>query len=236
MEGGENGRLGWLTNRLANPAAAILFPQPRLEEGAQLMLSVNVKADISQALRKIAASKEDVAKAVPRALNKTATTVRAEAARKIVSVGYGIKINAIKRSLSIRRATQAQRVAIVKATGRPIPLINYGARQTKPGVSVAVLHGRKTVRHAFIATMHSGHKGVFIRADVNAAAANAKGFKIHRQRAAGVSRHGLPIDELFGPGVPSAFANQAVQTAIAQVARERFGVVLNQELRYITRR
>lgn len=200
------------------------------------MFSVNVKADISQALRKINASKEDVAKAVPRALNKTATTVRAEAARKIVSVGYGMKIAAIKRNLSIRRATASERVAIVRATGKPIPLINYGARQTKPGVSVAVLHGRKTVRHAFIATMKSGHKGVFIRADVHEGAVNAKGFKVTRMRAAAASKHGLPIDELFGPGVPSAFGNQAVQTAIAQVARERFGVVLDQELRYITRR
>jgi hypothetical protein len=38
-------------------------------------------------------------------------------------------------------------------TGRPVPLIDYDARQTKRGVSVRVKNGRTIFRHAFTATM-----------------------------------------------------------------------------------
>jgi hypothetical protein len=194
------------------------------------VLKISVKVDVEQALRKLRLTQEEAKKAIPRALNKTATTARAQAAREIVSAGYGIKVGAIKKGISIRRASQSELRAIVRAAGRPIPLVNYGARQTKVGVSVAVLHGRRTIPGAFIATMRSGHKGIFVRV----------GSALHRSLvAAGVKKaksagkkHGLPIDELFGPSIPSAFANQIVRDALEKAIRERFPQVLRQELNF----
>ncbi len=50
------------------------------------------------------------------------------------------------------------------AKAKPLPLIAFGARQTTSGVSVEVTKGKRaTVAHAFLATMASGHKGVFMR-------------------------------------------------------------------------
>jgi hypothetical protein len=196
------------------------------------VLVVNVKTNIDQALRSFEILEEDAGKAIARALNKTATSARAQAAREIRNVGYGIKVGAIKKAISIRKANRSELTAVVRAVGRPIPLINYQARQTKAGVTVAVLNGRKTITHAFIATMKSGHKGVFIRADARTSGVGRKGFKIQRRKAMG-RRHGLPIDELFGPAVPSAFANQIVQDALTQAVQERFPVVLEQELKFL---
>lgn len=188
------------------------------------MINVSVKTDIDRALRKLHLTKDESRKAIARALSKTATTARAEAARDIRDAGYGLKIGDIKDAISIRRATAYDLKALVRATGRPIPLIQYGARQTKKGVTVNVKNGRKRIAHAFIATMPNGHKGVFVR----------KGDQHRRvMRNGRVVSTGLPIRELYGPSIPSAFANEVVQRAIASAIRERFPTVLKQELAYL---
>lgn len=52
----------------------------------------------------------------------------------------------------------------VKASGKPVPLADYASRQTKQGVTVSVNRGsRKTIKGAFLATLKSGHRGVFVR-------------------------------------------------------------------------
>lgn len=186
-------------------------------------MKITAKVNIEGALAKFKAAVEEAPKAVQRALNKTAITARAQAARSIRDAGYGLKVGTIKGAFSIRRATQADFKAILTATGKPIPLINYSARQTARGVTVSVKNGRKLIAHAFIATMSSGHEGVFIRVDNR-----------HKRviRNGKVYYSGLPIKELFGPSVPSAFANAAVQDALKTAIEERFPVVLKQELKF----
>jgi hypothetical protein len=195
-------------------------------------MKFDFKIDLAGADNKFRRAAEEYPQAVARALNKTATTARAQAARQIRSVGYNIKINAIKKNLVIRRATRSELTAVIRASGRPIPLINYGAQQNATGVSVAVLNGRKTIRHAFIATMKSGHKGVFVR---TGAAAQRIGRSAHitRGRTQHGGKHGLPIKELYGPSIPDAFANSAVQDALKQVIEQRFGVVLAAEIKFV---
>lgn len=186
-------------------------------------MKINAKINIEGALAKFRSAAEEAPKAVQRALNKTAITARAQAARSIRDTGYGLKVATIKGAFTIRRATQADLKAIVTATGRPIPLIQYGARQTGRGVSVNVKNGRKVIAHAFIATMHSGHEGVFIRVD------NKRKRVIRNGK---VYYSGLPIKELFGPSVPSAFANEVVQDQLKSAIELRFPVVLKQELKF----
>lgn len=185
---------------------------------------VTAKLDIDGALRKLGATRIGTTEAITRALNKTAITARADAARSIRDAGYGIKVSSVKGAISIRRASNQDLKAIVTATGNPIPLINYGARQTSKGVSVNVKNGRKVIAHAFIATMASGHKGVFARQG-----------KTHKKvmRRGKSYWSGLPVDELFGPSIPTAFANGAVQDAVKTAIEERFPVVLRQELKFI---
>jgi hypothetical protein len=185
---------------------------------------VIAKLDIDGALKKLGATRVGATEAITRALNKTAITARAESARSIRDAGYGIKVGSVKGSISIRRATEQELKAVVTATGNPIPLIAYGARQTSKGVSVNVKNGRKVIAHAFIATMASGHKGVFARTG-----------KAHKKVTRGGKSYwsGLPIKELFGPSIPTAFANAAVQDAVKTAIEQRFPVVLRQELKFV---
>jgi hypothetical protein len=70
----------------------------------------------------------------------------------------------------------------LRATGAQVTLINYGATQTKRGVSVCVKNGRKLLRHAFIATMPNGHKGVFEREGTGHKLVTKKGpFKLRTE-------------------------------------------------------
>lgn len=154
---------------------------------------------------------EQYPQAVARTLNRTATTARAEAARLINGV-YNIRIGAAKDQMRIERATRRDLRARVRVSGRPIPLIDFSARQTGKGVSVKVKNARKVVSHAFIATMpRTGHTGVFVR--------KGKGR--------------LPIRQLFSLSLPAAFTQKEIIEAVIKVATSRFGEVLGQEMNYI---
>lgn len=189
------------------------------------VISVNVQVDISRALSKISTIREEVAdKAVIRAINKTADQVKVQASREIRDAGYNLKAAIIKRSIAISRASSSQIRAIVKANGRPIGLINYGARPVKNGVTVSVKNGRKLVRGAFIATMPNGHTGVYERIG---------GTHKKVEKGGKVQWSGLPIKELFGPSIPSAFMNQTVQTALESAVREKFPRLLDHEIKFL---
>jgi len=201
------------------------------------MFRINVQVDIDGLMAQFDDIK-DPSPAVSRALNKTVTTVRAKTAQAIRGAGYNIKSSDIKASLKTnRKATQQLLVAYLDATGRPIPLIKYGAREQKRpggGVAVKVLNGSKTIAGAFIATMPSGHKGVFVRVGSAAHAAlglTGKHSGIHLRKSS--YKHGLPILELYGPSVSGAFKRDTVQAAMEATARARFPVVLQQELNYL---
>ncbi|KVF22932.1 phage tail protein [Burkholderia cepacia] len=188
------------------------------------MLKLDVRADVKGVTTSLNRYIGEQQKAVVRALNKTATQARTAAAVEVRAAGYNIKSSAIKNSFSIQRATRSNVVVVLKATGRPVALINYGARQGKNGVSVQVKAGRTVLRHAFIATMPNGHRGVFERTG-----------KQHKKvvRNGKVRRSGLPIKELFGPSIPQSLANESVQKALMKKIREKFPQILRHELAFV---
>lgn len=192
-------------------------------------ITVNVRSNINEVLMDLqAASREMQEIAVVRALNRTADQVRTQASRAVRDAGYNLKAATIKANIKIKRATAGNLRATVVASGRPIPLIQYGARQTGKGVTVNVQKGRKLIAGAFIATMPSGHKGVFVRGAGN----------VHKRvaRNGKVSWHGLPIRELFGPSIPDGLANKSVQEALQQLIVDKFPQILQREHSWLNRR
>jgi hypothetical protein len=105
--------------------------------------------------------------AVSRALNKTATQMKADAV-KAVRKQYTIKATTVRKSFKIKKAGNSVLEAAAVASGPRLGLINFGARPSKPNgkrtpVSVLVKKQRKIVKNAFIAQMPTGHIGVFHR-------------------------------------------------------------------------
>ncbi|KVM47118.1 hypothetical protein WJ58_28880 [Burkholderia ubonensis] len=189
------------------------------------MIDVTVRANTKAATAAVLLNSRDIARATARALNKTAAQVRTGASREIRAAGYNLKAGTIRKTLSTTRATPARLIAALTATGRPIPLINYGARQTTKGVTVRVKNGSKTLRHAFIATMASAHIGVFERVGTG-----------HKRVTKNGRAHwsGLPIRELYGPSIPDALGNAAVQKTMGQLIEDRYPTILAHEFAWIS--
>lgn len=190
--------------------------------------SVNVRSNADSVIADFLFAAEEMPDATVRALNKIADQGKTFGAREIKSAGYNLKIGDIKRAMRVRRASKGNLKATIITTGRPIPLIAYGARQTAKGVTVNVLSGRKLIPGAFIATMPSGHKGVYVRAP------GAKHKKVGQGSKA--SWHALPIRELYGPSIPDAMNNKGVQAALLALTREKFPAVLAHEQAWLKRR
>ena len=80
---------------------------------------------------------------------------------------YAIRAKDLREAYRVRYEFTGTtvKVSIVAYEKKPFPLIKYASpKQTKKGVKVTVRKGARELReHAFIATMPSGHKGIFLR-------------------------------------------------------------------------
>lgn len=89
----------------------------------------------------------------------------------------------------------------MKISNRITPVASYPIRQTRQGVLAEINPGaRKLIRGAFIATLGSGHKGVFMR----------KG------------RARLPIQELFSTRIADVFQDDDLVPALQSYTGPRF--------------
>jgi hypothetical protein len=146
-----------------------------------------------------------------------------------------LSTKAIGRKLRVRM-TGGETAGDLIVVGGTIPLIEYGAIQTPSGVSVSVKDFPSAVRHAFIATMPSGHRGVYIRESGEQFGGRFRpGGKGFRKSRGAVGRAGiriaqssglvgrLPIRELRGPGIADLFraGAPAVQELGIKRLRER---------------
>lgn len=137
----------------------------------------------------------NVIRATQAAGSSALRAMRAEGSRRIREK-KGIQAGQVDRALTMLFPSSKEAfVWSLVAKAKPLPLIAFGARQTKTGVSVEVTKGsRRILRHAFIATMASGHKGVFMREGPKRIA--SKGRYVGKKRQ--------PIHEAFTASVASA--------------------------------
>lgn len=113
----------------------------------------------------------------------------------------------------------ASRMWRLKVRNVYAPVFSYPTRQTKKGVSVAINKGgRALIRHAFIATMKSGHQGVFMRygTATRVASSRWKG----NARYAGQKRQ--PIRELYSSKVIDVFGDEGMIPGLQERARAVF--------------
>lgn len=79
-----------------------------------------------------------------------------------------IKAGAVAKSMRLTYPRGSQDIESLvwqmDVSGKPQPVVTYPSRQTAKGVSVVINEGKRVlIKSAFIATMRSGHKGVFVR-------------------------------------------------------------------------
>lgn len=165
---------------------------------------ISVKWDRSQ----IAALQTGPLKAaLKRALRKAGATalrdMRAEANKRI-RARKRIKISYIRKALSLGRPSGSDISDFswsLNVSGDPVPLTAYPFRQTRKGVSVEVNRGKRTlIARSFVATLASGHKGIFQRR--------------------GKAR--LPIREMFGSRPIDALLHEGEADGVAERGGKSF--------------
>lgn len=186
------------------------------------MIVVDVRHESAATLRALDQLGDVVrGRALARALNRAATTVRAGARREIRG-RYNIAASRVNKVIQIKQATSLNPEAVVYAKDRRLALSVFGVRTAKKSgeVTVKVLRAgpRKTVRGnpkyegaPFVQTVGRGrHVGIFQR----------------------VGRERLPIKELVSVSIPGALTNKVIADVLRRVAVERFGVELEREIKF----
>lgn len=157
--------------------------------------------------------------AIARAINRSAASAQTAAVR-VISRDLGARARDVRDKVRLTPARSNALEATLTATGRRIPLISFRARGPEPsrgrggGVAYVMRGSRQRLPHAFIATMRSGHRGVF--------------------RRIGVAR--LPVIELFGPSIPQVLARRAIQNAVLTRYSEVLPGNLQHEIEFELRR
>lgn len=167
-------------------------------------MAIYVRGDVQSLARQLGDLGRDKPKVVARALNRAIAAVQTRAVRAIAD-DLGVVQREVRKTMSVRKAvaSQALQEASITSTGKRIPLLAFRARGPEPsrgkgaGVTYRLPTGRGRAPHAFLATMKTGHRGVF-------------------QRKAGATR--LPIVELRGPSVPRVFKKHLDATLETEAA------------------
>lgn len=160
------------------------------------------KAKLKQLERELRGIPRALPKVMSRGLNRTAQQARTDLSRSI-SKRIGFRVKDVRQRLTLTKATYSNWRSQVRVSGKRFGLIKFGARQTKAGVTYKRGRERVLIRHAFIAVMPTGHRGVF--------------------RRKGARR--LPIAELRGPSLAQVFtgaqdeANRIYQESLARLEK-----------------
>lgn len=122
----------------------------------------------------------------------------------------GLKAADIKKAFTMRKAKRSSLVAILGAGLKRLPLIAFGASGPEPsrgkgrGVTYRLLEGkRQRIQNAFIATMPTGHRGVFVRpGKTRLKIIEQKGVSLghvfDKYRQAGLARAAEVFESTFG--------------------------------------
>lgn len=156
-----------------------------------------------------------MAAAQARALNRGRNSARTVMVRATAR-DLGLVQREVRDRIYLRDAKPGHLEAALVPSRTRLPLILFSARGHEPSrgrgrTTAKVGRTRKKYPHAFIATMRSGHRGVFRHVPGGA------------RRGDGVSRSQLPIFELRGPSVARAFRSHRAEGA----ARGREQVIKN---------
>jgi hypothetical protein len=172
---------------------------------------------------------------IVRALNRTLTTVGAEAAREISKdLSPVLKVAQAKKALTFRKATRTTLTArLIAAQKKRIPAglwrssqVARGVRSTAPGI-------RGLILHAFLRKRY-GRTAIMIRS----VTPKAQTWPIVKPRVGRGSRINpgdgpdYPISEIYVPGVPQSFVRRVLSAKMRSIATRRFAQIVDQELKF----
>lgn len=192
-----------------------------------------IKVDVRDAIGKLDANlgyaKKDARNlAIARAINHTIAKAKTLTSREIRNL-YSVDASTLGKALTQVKADRLTLTGKIIARGRPISLARYKARQTRQGVTVEVLRGkRKLIPGVFLANLKSGYKGVMVRGK------HAQGKIVRRKHRVIKSGNDLPITSLAGVSIPKQLANKIILRSIEKGINETFPQRLSHEIKRVS--
>lgn len=199
-------------------------------------LRIDVRSDMKRVIAEFQAVTQEVeTKALVRALNRSAESLRTEIGREVRKV-YNVKLRAVRRATQLRRASENNLVASVRIEGARIRLAEFSPRAVNPwnvkgrsrkpggGVSVQIKvgGGRKLVQSAFLA-----------RASRNNARGGGSAGQLHVWRRRDRARDSMVT--LRSISIPQAVSNELVRKALLELSDKAFEKAFRQQLTYLRR-
>lgn len=174
-------------------------------------------------------------KAMMRAINDTLPGVRTDGT-KILSEHYALTASAIRQSWKITKSSFRDPKGVISSSGTFIRLKEFGARQTKTGVSVKVLkkNPRAIVEHAFFAKAKKSQREeqIYWR-------------KYHTDKPRKAKEKGFyaklplyyrfPIRALYGPRIQDYLGDPNIIGTVQKLAGERLTRNMEREVDAILR-
>lgn len=126
-----------------------------------ITLTIKPSPDLNAWPEALQATEDDLNKAVVRALNKTVRWARTQVARD-TAAALSVNVTPIKNSLMVNPAKRTKLEATLRLPARS-SVIKVAAMGSPKQNSKGVRVGKRQFDHAFMATMPTGHQGVFRR-------------------------------------------------------------------------
>ena len=171
-------------------------------------LDISDNNEINNIISSIESSKSQLEVALMRALNKTALWVKSQSVKEIAKEKL-LKQKIIRNRLQVLKANRKQLIARVLASLHGVKANQIGnVRQTKTGAKA----GKRHFKGAFVATMPTGHTGIYKRK----------------------SRRKLPIREVVFPLEP--IASTIIKEITDEKAAQQFTKLFAHEIKFATKR
>lgn len=129
-------------------------------------------------------SEREILRGTAQAINGTLNRCKTKI-KKPIAAEYNITSKALGKMADVRPKAQAGSLyAGLRLSYAPIPIIGFRPKQTPTGVSVTIRKGKPVaIKSAFLATMKSGHTGVFARGQYGKG--KGKGFQFENTKTSG---------------------------------------------------
>ena len=171
-------------------------------------MEVKVKSNVKEAMRKLRnVPKKYVPKALVTALNKVGAEVVTQAKRELKDA-TGLKAGVVGKKIKKDKARKGDETYSIGIKSRYLNAIEFGARQTKKGVSAKIWNNRKIYKGAFIGSgRNSGKQLVFKK-----------------------SRRKKGIEAVHGASLPREFERQDMAKIFNKKIKQRFPILFKRAL------
>ena len=172
---------------------------------------INLRIDTVDIVRRTAAYQQGpkrMQQIISRVLNHVGGTARTRV-KSALAKQMGLPAGTVDARLITKRAHPGHQSFEISAAGRPIPLAEFDARQTRRGVSARPWGQRRVFPGTFIVEKLGGQ--VFRRA----------------------GRARLPIVKLWGPSIPREMLRDEVPKVFFEEVRTKLPIRLQHELRRV---